>query len=108
VQKALSAKFAWAEHIVFLGFACHDQNMALLSPSKELPASKRIFGTAHGMSDSDVEVVGHQIDAWFTGRDARSYRKGMITIENKLKCDDLIDNYAMASTRFRRHRVRCY
>jgi hypothetical protein len=86
------------EHIVFLGFAYHDQNMLLLKPSKELSASKSIFGTAFGMSDSDVDVTGHQIDSWFKGRDARSYRKGMINIENKLKSAELFDHYAKSLT----------
>lgn len=87
-----------AEHIVFLGFAYHDQNMTLFAPTRQLPASKRVFGTAFGMSGSDVEVVGHQIDAWFTGRDARSYRSTMIKLENKQTCAQLFDNYAKSLT----------
>lgn len=85
-----------ADHIVFLGFAYHDQNMLLLQPPKELGASKRIFGTAWGMSESDVDVTSHQIDAWFKGRDALKYRK--INIENKLKSADLFDHYAKSLT----------
>jgi hypothetical protein len=98
VTEQLSTELQRAEHIVFLGFAYHDQNMALLKPPKEFSASKQVFGTAYGMSDSDVEVVGHQIDAWFTGRDARAYRSGMIKLENKLKCAGLFDNYAKSLT----------
>jgi hypothetical protein len=87
-----------AGHIVFLGFAYHDQNMVLLKPAEEWSASKSIFGTAFGMSDSDVDVTGHEIDAWFKGRDARAYRKGMINIENKLKSAELFDHYAKSLT----------
>jgi hypothetical protein len=87
-----------AAHIVFLGFAYHDQNMLLLKPLEELSASKSIFGTAFGMSDSDVDVTGHQIDSWFGGRDARGYRKGMIKIENRLKSAELFDHYAKSLT----------
>jgi hypothetical protein len=94
----LDEMFFQAEHVVFLGFAYHDQNMRLLEPPKALSASKRLFGTAYGMSGSDVEVVGHQIDAWFIGRDARAYRTGMINLENKLKCAGLFDNYAKSLT----------
>jgi hypothetical protein len=86
-----------ADHIVFLGFAYHDQNMLLLKPPKELDASKRIFGTAFGMSKSDVDVTSHQIDAWFKGRDARIYRT-MIDLENGLKSADLFDHYAKSLT----------
>jgi hypothetical protein len=63
IRADLAEKVFKAEPIVFLGFAYHDQNMALLKPPKVLPNSKRIFGTAFGMSDADVEVVGHEIDA---------------------------------------------
>jgi hypothetical protein len=98
LRTALSNKVPDAEHIVFLGFAYHDQNMELLTPQKEIPFSRRIFGTAHGMSDSDVEVVGHQIDAWFAGRKAQAYRSTMIRLENKLKCADLFDYYAKSLT----------
>jgi hypothetical protein len=83
-----------AEHIIFLGFAFHDQNIALLTPKNQMAASKRIYGTAYGMSDSDVEVVGLQIDKWFTGSNASIYRSKMIRLENKLKCADLFENYA--------------
>ena len=94
----LVAEIDEAEHIVFLGFAYHDQNVALLTPKKPFPASKQIFGTAYGMSDSDVEVVGHQIDAWFAGRNATAYRSQMIRLENKLKCAGLFENYARSLT----------
>lgn len=98
LRTALSNKVPDAEHIVFLGFAYHDQNIELLTPQKEIPASRRIFGTAHGLSDSDVQVVGHQIDAWFTGRNPQVYRSTMIRLENKLKCADLFDYYAKSLT----------
>jgi hypothetical protein len=98
IKTELDEMIFQAEHIVFLGFAYHDQNMALLAPPKVLPASKRVFGTAYGMSNSDVDVVGHQIDAWVTGHDARAYRSGMIRLENKLKCAGLFDDYAKSLT----------
>jgi hypothetical protein len=97
-QTRLAGMLANAEHIIFLGFAYHEQNMALLTPAKAMNASRKIFGTAYGMSDSDAEVVRHQIDAWFTERDPRAYRKGMINLENKLKCAELFDNYAKSLT----------
>ena len=46
--------------IVFLGFAYHSQNMRILSPKKPGTA-KPIYGTAYKMSDSDVNVVAHQL-----------------------------------------------
>ena len=87
-----------AEQIVFLGFAYHDQNMSLFKPTTAMPPSKRLFGTAYQMSDSDVEVVGHQIDSWFEHNDARAYRTSMIRIENKMKCTELFDYYTKSLT----------
>jgi hypothetical protein len=98
IVKQVATELEQAEHIVFLGFAYHDQNMALLRPPNTFAASKEVFGTAYGMSDSDVNVVGHQIDAWFTGRNATAYRSSMIKLENKLKCASLFDNYAKSLT----------
>jgi hypothetical protein len=98
VLRTLSNKIPDAEHVVFLGFAYHDQNMNLLTPPKPIPDLRRIFGTAFGMSDSDIDVVGHQIDEWFERRDKRAYRSTMIRLENKLKCADLFDHYAKSLT----------
>jgi hypothetical protein len=98
VIEDVSVKVQTAESIVFLGFAYHDQNIAILKPAEAMPASKHLFGTAFGMSDSDVDVTSHQLDAWFTGRDARAYRSTMIRLENKLKCAGLFDYYAKSLT----------
>jgi hypothetical protein len=87
-----------AQTVVFLGFRYHDPNMALLKPRVEYPASKSIYGTAYGLSDSDVVVTSHEVDAWFKGRDARSYRSDMIKLDNKLKCVGLFENYAKSLT----------
>jgi hypothetical protein len=83
----LGAEIEEAEHIIFLGFAFHEQNMALLMPKNQFPASKQIFGTAFRMSSSDVEVVGGQIGSWFKGRTA------LIKLENTMRCVDLFENY---------------
>jgi len=52
-----------AKQIVFLGFAYHDQNMALLADQESLTA-KTIFGTAYERSDSDVSAITQQIMGW--------------------------------------------
>lgn len=93
----VATKIQSADHIVFLGFAYHDQNMSMLQPLDPMPASKSVIGTAFGMSDADVNVTSHQIDAWFQGRDARAFRS-MIKLENKLKCAELFDYYAKSLT----------
>jgi hypothetical protein len=93
----IAAKIHDAQHIVFLGFAFHEQNMLLLRPPTAL-GPKKLFGTAFGMSDSDVDVTSHQVDAWFKGYDARGFREQIIKIENKLKSADLFDHYAKSLT----------
>jgi hypothetical protein len=87
-----------ADHVVFLGFAYYDQNMALLAPMEEL-SRKHVFGTAYGMSDADVRVVVQQLLQWFR-LDARGARHppDWINIENKLKCAGLFDYYAKSLT----------
>ena len=84
-----------AECIVTLGFAIHDQNMRIIRPGDPM-SPKPVFGTACGMSDSDVEITSHQIDSWFHGRDTRTFRS--IRLENKLTCADLFDFYAKSLT----------
>lgn len=50
-----------ANTVIFLGFGFHNQNMELITPKTTLGAlgyeSKRYFGTAAGLSNSDVEIV---------------------------------------------------
>src|SRR2546428_13551479 len=54
------------ECIVLLGFAYHTQNVRLLKPAKPIER-KDVFGTAYQMSDSDADVVSHQIADFFEG-----------------------------------------
>lgn len=49
-----------AETMVFLGFAFHPMNLALLTPSEEAMAS-RIFATSYGLSDEDESVIEDDI-----------------------------------------------
>lgn len=50
-----------ANTVIFLGFGFHNQNMELITPKTTFGAlgydSKRYFGTAAGLSNSDVEIV---------------------------------------------------
>ncbi len=69
VIQGMANEIRRAECIIFLGFAYHRQNLQILSPEKPMP-TKPVFGTAFGMSDADVEVTAHQLDAWFEHRDS--------------------------------------
>jgi hypothetical protein len=58
--EAIRWEVAEAETIVFLGFSYHELNMKLLDPGREC-AVRNIFGTASGISPSDVEEIKDQI-----------------------------------------------
>jgi len=82
-----------ADAIVYLGFAYHDQNLALVRPSGPM-APKPIFGTAFGMSKSDVEEVKKQLLGWVI---ADQRPNAEFYLEN-LKCSALFDEYAKSLT----------
>jgi hypothetical protein len=81
-----------AERLVFLGFAFHDQNVALIKPNGPL-ARKDIYATAFGMSSSDVQVIEAQLLNFFDGIEREIMQNGRIVIRNDLKCTDLFDQY---------------
>jgi len=89
----IAAEMQRAKCIVFLGFAYHSQNMNLLRPAERATA-RPIFGTALGMSDSDVEVVLNDLSNFFSIGMPSKMRARIIRLENKLTCADLFDNYA--------------
>jgi hypothetical protein len=84
-----------AEQIVFLGFAYHAQNMLLLRPLEDLGSARPIYGTALGMSDSDVALARREMRSWFLpDHSLPSDPFNIIHIENQLTCAKLFDNYA--------------
>jgi hypothetical protein len=99
MRLAINDVLTEADTIVFLGFAFHETNMALLAPPKPFAKRKRIYGTALGMSESDVQVTKHEIDSWFEkeGR-TLNMRLEAIGLEDKLTCVQLFDHYAKSLT----------
>ena len=89
VIEQLANEVFQAASIVFLGFAYHSQNMQMLKPRKLSPADS-IFGTAYNMSESDVNIVKHQLANLLQARD----RLQAIHLENKLTCSGLFDHYS--------------
>jgi hypothetical protein len=94
----LGEEVARAASIVFLGFAYHSQNMRILMPEITTVPPKMVYGTASGMSDSDVDVVSHQIASFTTPALNSKQRNKYIRLENKLKCAGLFDYYAKSLT----------
>jgi hypothetical protein len=93
----IEAELHRAECIVFLGFAYHAQNMRLLKPTKPIER-KDVFGTAYQMSDSDTDVVSHQMADFFEGGLAVKAQRQWLRFENKLTAAGLFDNCAKSLT----------
>jgi hypothetical protein len=89
----IAIEVANAGCIVFLGFAYHRQNMQLLQPSQPIPIVP-IYGTAYNMSDSDVDVISHQLVTFFQSKSKDQHNENQIKIENRLTCAGLFNNYA--------------
>ena len=99
VLKTISDKVRSADHIVFLGFAYHNQNMTILKPAELMKlGKKRVFGTAYGMAKSDVTVVTHQIADWFDWLNHGRPMVDEVNLENELKCAALFDHYTKSLT----------
>jgi len=82
-----------AEQIVFLGFAYHDQNLALLKPSTRLEL-KRFVGTGYGMSSSDQAVVMNQLAGFLQHSLSHDGQIEYFKVMNTLKCSELFDYFA--------------
>ncbi|MCW5681302.1 MAG: hypothetical protein KF794_07745 [Xanthobacteraceae bacterium] len=98
-----------AEQIVFLGFAFHEQNLNLLKSKEKLDA-KKVYGTAFGMSDSDVSLIQEQLKGFFSFEDDEdddpflltprpffskefSFEQEYLDIRNDLTCAKFFDQY---------------
>ena len=55
-----------AEQVVFLGFAYHDPNMAILTPEGKYP-QKDVYGTAKDMSEISIRWIRNQLSGMFSG-----------------------------------------
>jgi hypothetical protein len=79
-----------ATRIVFLGFAFHRLNINLLAPEQIAPrgtVSARMFGTSHGISASDVELIS--ADIMNRLRISREH----VVLRSDLKCAGLLGEY---------------
>jgi hypothetical protein len=88
ITEKLTAELNRAEHIVFLGFAFHSQNVGLLRANEARPR-RAVYGTILGMSDPDRDEVRRQL--------AMIMRPTEINLE-KLKCTQLFDHFAKSLT----------
>lgn len=87
--KAIREHFREAAVLLFLGFAFHKMNLALLKPDVPHghPADVRYFGTAAGMSNSDCELIREDLVGLASARPDR------IVLRNDLKCGPFFREY---------------
>ena len=91
-------EIARAGTLVFLGFGFHKQNIALLAEQNSL-GTKRIFGSAFGVSNADLKVVKSRILPLFKQNDQGPLVHGSTAMKmDKLKCSPLMDEYKMTLT----------
>ena len=85
---AIRRSIGEAGKVIFLGFAYHKQNIALMSPEFSSLARPKCFGTAYGVSDSDTDLISRELKL-FLMRESMSN----ITVNNKLSCTGLFKEY---------------
>jgi hypothetical protein len=82
---------AGAHKLVFLGFAYHPQNIALLrNASDEQTETRRVIGTAYGMPESDREVVVSDLQSFVR---VPEYGEAKLI---DMTCVDFFNNYRRA------------
>ena len=79
-----------ATHLVFLGFAFHELNLALLRPhgGSVHPNDVRIIATGHGMSEPNRDATKDELNEVFASPCGDNAR-----IELQLRCSSLIRDY---------------
>jgi hypothetical protein len=90
---------AEAETIVFLGFAFAPQNLALITPKVGAKA-RRVYASAYGFSDTDVEDIKGSLDRFLRGsvdsdcvpRRARQ-RAPEVHVRNDLTCAGIFTEF---------------
>lgn len=82
-----------AEIVVFLGFAFHEQNIKLITPTAACKA-KRVYATAYGISPSNCNVIRGELERMLQQGDA----KASIELRSDLKCADLLTEYSRSLT----------
>lgn len=91
MMEQIREKVEDASLIVFLGMAYHDQNLSLIRLSGQSFAT-RVYGTAFGMSDSDVKVINSLIRRTLGYSDVDS--ELTVEIKNSLKASQLFAEYS--------------
>lgn len=95
LSDAIEAQVTSADHIVFLGFGFHDINMETLA-TKQKTVLRRVFGTALGVSKSDIAAIESGILGSFAdaNRNPVFHSTQRIELRSDLKCAAIFSEYA--------------
>jgi len=87
-----------ADRLIFLGFAFHDSNMNLLTPDRSKD-THNVVGTAFGISDSDCEIIKHQLkDICMKADDSKLAKSGNYIIDTSATASSLFEKYRKTIT----------
>ncbi|MES2255050.1 MAG: hypothetical protein V4559_08415 [Pseudomonadota bacterium] len=93
--KPIHEEIEKAEQVVFLGFAFHPQNMALLKP-QPLQSPKTFIATTHGMSELDVTWAAGALRSYFGQPIQGQIDNGRTFFHpSAVKCAELMSRYAL-------------
>ena len=102
-HEAIKQEIESAETLVFLGFSYLDLNMQVLDPGTAC-ATHNVFGTAFGVSESDVEQIEGRIRGLVRRNLSETKVRGAtiqtvderLHIRSSLKCASLLEEYSMS------------
>lgn len=91
--KRIEEYLSGAKLIVFLGFAFHESNVALLRPSQHRPpAVPAILATAYNRSKYDAERIAHKLNSQLR----YAVVGGHPIVDRSASCATLLDDYSTA------------
>lgn len=82
-----------ADQIVFLGFAFHDSNMALLKPQLRTRDTMRVIATAFGISSPDCDVIMDEIRDLCIREGEFRLKYGKYILDNSATSSSLFQKY---------------
>lgn len=99
---AIRESVSKAETLIFLGFGFGDQNMDLIAPEAadyefELEG-RQVFGTAHRVSNSDVDVIKQNLASMLTGQ--YPWKSSWMNLYDGT-CSELFNHYYRSLTAIR-------
>ncbi len=91
--QSIRGSVAECDRLIFLGFAFHPMNMELLSSQRKVGlAPKASYGTALGLSSSDLEIIEGEV------RSLAGNKIDRVELRRHFTCSSLLDEYRRSLT----------